>query len=104
MTAGKNQKWNGYYSHGGSKHPMAFDLFVVRKKLKLIKGHGRDDVGEFDINGIVEDNEKDIKFIKYYLGAHFVTYEGKLENGKKKITGKWTLEDGMSDSFEITRA
>lgn len=52
-----------------------------------MKGHGTDDVGEFDINGYDKDGV--IKFFKKYIDQHTVEYTGKLEG--TVISGNWEV-------------
>jgi hypothetical protein len=78
---------------------MEFSPLMI--KFGVVKGHGYDAVGEFDINGY--HGGKSIKFIKKYIGQHSVLYDGHISKDGKKASGEWHIE-GMSGGFELNLA
>ena len=88
-------EWEGHFEQYGAKTPVFFQNMTLGSNGK-ISGGGKDDIGEFIIEGTI--NGAKIHFDKAYKGAHTVKYGGDL-NGSK-ITGNWDL-CGMTGSFEI---
>ncbi len=85
-----SQKWKGIYETEGKQH--RFDLTFFIAKEGIIKGHGKDEQGEYDINGVIEKDGK-FKFNKKYLidkGNQTVYYYGQQE--EKKLVGYWQVE------------
>ena len=79
---------------------MKFDFLQVKKR--KIKGHGADDIGDFEIKGEIKHGE--VEFEKRYHGKHTVHYKGELHDDKT-IVGHWKIpEYGLEDAFEISRA
>jgi hypothetical protein len=75
---------------------MEFNPLLI--KMGIVKGHGFDAVGEFDINGY--HTSKKVVFIKQYIGQHSILYEGNLHHDGKHVKGRWTLEE-FSGEFEL---
>jgi hypothetical protein len=65
------------------------DIVKFMIKEGVIKGNGKDSIGEFDINGYERDSE--IRFNKKYIGQHQVAYVGTLVG--KRIQGQWSIND-----------
>ena len=70
-----------------------------------MSGGGADDVGEFEINGRVNQHGE-VSFVKKYIGQHSIYYLGAWEGDK--LVGNYGFEEGFHGSinqeFEIGRA
>jgi hypothetical protein len=93
--------WDGYYVQWGRQFPQRMTLEFADG---LMRGDGIDGVGAFTIEGEYRIDEGEVRmgWIKTYEGAHSVLYRGALEQGN--IRGRWMLEGGMSDAFELSPA
>ena len=67
-----NAVWVGFYNQDGQDHPVTFKNFQARPN-EVVRGKGKDDIGEFILQGYVEGNGV-IRFEKQYLGKHTVHY------------------------------
>ena len=94
-----NSVWEGYYVQDGEEHHMTWKAFQARPG-EIVRGKGYDDIGEFVLQGWVEQNGM-AHFEKQYLGQHLVMYDGMLEG--KEINGTWALEE-LRGSFHMSRA
>ena len=84
-----NKKWKGFYEQHGQQSDMEFECLTVTDNGE-IHGKGKDQVGQFVINGIyLTTPTTDVQFVKQYLNMHNVLYSGKV-NGKS-ITGRWEI-------------
>ncbi len=45
----------------------------------FVKGGGQDTVGKFYFQGSFNDNATAVRFIKQYIGAHTILYEGNFD-------------------------
>lgn len=93
------QQWHAYYIYDKKKNEMNFDYFVVIRK--FIRGSGKDEVGEYTINGSHDPSSHYVAMLKQYVGKHAVQYNGSLKDGHK-ILGTWVV-DGMNDKFRISK-
>lgn len=67
-----------------------------------VKGQGRDDVGEFTINGDWNPNGQ-VAFVKQYIGQHNVHYEGSFDG--LHVQGQWKIPSaGLCDAFMLEKA
>ena len=86
--------WTGFFlqEQMPGRHLMELQL---RFSEKVLRGEGRDLVGEFTIAGRYETDEGTCYWTKRYLGRHDVYYKGFNEG--KGIWGTWeiTLAGGM---------
>ena len=63
-----------------------------------LRGHGRDDVGVFNIRGRYDANGE-CSWTKTYVGAHDVAYNGFREG--KGIMGTWEVYQWLHGGFHI---
>ena len=94
-----NSVWQGYFEQGGQRHDMTWMAFQARPG-EIVRGKGHDDIGEFVLQGWVEQNGM-AHFEKQYLGKHIVMYDGMITG--KEINGTWALEE-MRGAFFMSRA
>ena len=80
------KEWSGIYTQGGAQKEMRIDHFNMSKG--MIKGSGEDAVGQFTITGTY-GKQKDVNFVKAYIGKHTVQYQGFRH--KKDIVGMWAV-------------
>jgi hypothetical protein len=77
---------------------------MVFKKLKiknnLIEGKGKDDIGRFEVHGMIEHNGT-VKFKKEYKKKHTVEYVAHY-NPAGQMAGQWHLS-GQSGTFYINQ-
>ena len=66
----------------------------------VIHGEGRDPVGSFNLDG--SHDGKNLQFVKQYIGAHAIWYEGWFEANQQEMQGHWGFEKGdKRDKFEL---
>lgn len=95
-----DKRWAGVYMQNGEETEMIFDHMNIW--MNKIQGRGRDEVGEFEINGTFENNGR-VNFTKQYIGQHAVQYEGQYD-GNRIISGQWKIPSyNMCDAFEISK-
>jgi hypothetical protein len=63
---------------------------VIEFSAGLIRGSGRDVVGEFEMYGTME-NDGRVKIVKQYVGRHQVVYSGSYD-GEGTMFGTWLIE------------
>jgi hypothetical protein len=61
----------------------------------VIQGKGRDPIGQFQLQGNVQGNN--VNFIKQYIGAHSVQYNGVMNNNV--VSGKWSIPGNCQGGF-----
>lgn len=68
-------------------------------------GLGQDSVGKFVLRGYHDPNQSCVSFVKQYLGAHAVHYNGSLWNcgkdGKRVIKGTWNIPGNCHGHFKL---
>merc|ERR1711879_40756 len=96
-------EWNGRYEQFGSWHTMKFSDMKYNKSGRLW-GAGKDDVGEFTINGEIKPDLQ-ITFDKQYIGQHMVQYKGNMTKDNK-ITGTWGIpgQKHLNGNFEMKKS
>lgn len=97
-------KWRGFYNYvpGGIHHEMEMELNFENG---VIKGKGKDDIGDFVIHGKYDENSGYCEWIKKYVNAHEVFYWGYRDD--LAIYGQWkikTSRGGFYISPRITTA
>ena len=95
------QKWSGYYEQGGQQYSMEIQNFYLSGVQVL--GSGSDSIGQFDINGLVSDNNqtsRKVEFVKQYRGQHAVNYVG--EYSDNLCHGTWSV-GGSTGGFRLER-
>lgn len=88
--------WTGYYLQDGIENEMNIDNLFISMNGQ-ISGGGSDPVGDFNFSGQISPNGY-FQFVKQYVGAHGVTYQGSVSAGC--LSGKWMV-NGMSDDFSL---
>jgi len=83
LTQIHHQVWSGYYEQEGEQTTMEFNPLLI--KFGVVKGHGFDEVGEFDVNGF--HTSKKVFFKKQYIGKHAVMYEGTFTHEGRHVKG-----------------
>ena len=79
----------GWWEQNGlGRQPME-DL-VIEFSSGLIRGSGRDVVGDFQMYGTMENNGR-VKIVKQYTGRHQVVYLGNYD-GEGTMFGTWLIE------------
>jgi hypothetical protein len=79
----------GWWEQKGlGRQPME-DL-VIEFSTGLIRGSGRDVVGDFEMYGTME-NDGRVKIVKQYVGRHQVVYSGSYD-GEGTMFGTWLIE------------
>ena len=63
---------------------------VIEFSAGLIRGSGRDVVGDFQMYGTMEPNGR-VKIVKQYTGRHQVVYIGNYD-GEGTMFGTWLIE------------
>ena len=82
--------WYGFYTyhqHAG-RHPMDIRFTFENGR---ISASGGDPIGEFVLTGDYCEKSRECHWIKRYLGAHAVSYQGFREG--KGIWGTWELRE-----------
>ena len=82
-------KWAGFYLMpitGSQRHGTELILSFASGQMT---GEGRDKVGQFHIRGLYDVATGKCEWIKRYVGAHDVYYQGYNEG--KGIWGTWTI-------------
>ena len=70
-------QWTGYYEQFNKKTTMQFNNFYISPVPQgYVKGGGQDSVGKFILKGSFNNNATAVRFIKQYIGAHHIIYEG----------------------------
>ena len=90
--------WKGWYELSGRQYEMTFQEFDV--SCGTVKGKGSDAVGVFEITGYCE-TANGIRFLKHYKSAHTVLYNGTLDPDEQAITGHWSIDGYIGESFKI---
>ena len=67
---------------------MQFDKFFIEGS--IVKGKGTDMMGDFEINGTIDQNNE-VTFDKQYIGKHNVIYKGTFDG--RLMQGKWVIVD-----------
>ena len=94
-----NKTWRGQYHDENGEHEMVIDHLNIFNN--QVKGNGRDDVGEFTINGDWSPNGQ-VAFVKQYIGQHNVHYEGTYDG--VRVQGQWKIPQfNMFDAFMIEK-
>lgn len=79
----------GWWEQNGlGRQPME-DL-VIEFSTGLIRGSGRDVVGEFEMYGTMDQDGR-VKIVKQYVGRHQVVYVGSYD-GEGTMFGSWLIE------------
>jgi hypothetical protein len=90
--------WNGYWEQPGfGRQPMRD--FVLRFADGVVRGEGRDIVGDFRIDGAY-DARGTVKFVKQYIGKHPVLYDG-MHDGEGTIHGNWSIPPFWVGKFAL---
>jgi len=100
----KVPSWKGWYKQGGEKNQMDLDLQVSSEG---VFGLGKDGVGQFVMRGYNDPLQSCVSFIKQYLGAHQVHYNGSMwnkEDGKREIKGTWNISGDYHGYFKLKEA
>jgi len=93
--------WAGRYEQHNEWHEMHFDSMLFNSHGD-VWGHGSDGVGKFEIKGKVNNN-REISFDKHYLGAHTVSYAGKMDE-MHNIHGNWEIKGNPAKGqFELMK-
>ena len=87
--------WTGFFMEKGKKYDMVLNMELGSNG--KFKGDGSDAVGGFSIQGVLANGMAEL--MKQYIGKHKVIYKG-LFNGKI-INGKWSLDNGVCDIFQL---
>lgn len=67
----------------------------------IVKAHGIDEVGEFDINGFF--TSKKLEFTKRYIGQNSIQYKGMITPDGVKAHGHWFINDETNGGFELIK-
>ena len=95
-----DKRWAGVYMQDGNEVEMIFNHLNIWNN--RINGRGKDEVGEFEINGEFKSNGQ-VTFTKQYIGQHSVLYEGQYD-GNRIISGQWKVPShNLCDAFEISK-
>lgn len=86
----------GWFEQDGNKTNMTFTHFT-RTENGGLSGKGSDDIGQFEITGSFSGGG--FKFVKQYVGAHAVNYNGTYKAGV--MTGKWEIPGNCSGKFNL---
>lgn len=92
------KEWTGFYTSNGQQIEMRIDHLNMNKG--MIKGSGEDSVGAFTIQGTCSGKNKEVNFVKAYIGKHTVNYQGWRQ--KKDIVGMWAV-GGATGEFKISK-
>ena len=90
--------WNGYWEQPGLR-PAGDARFRAAICNGVVRGEGRDIVGEFRIDGAY-DARGTVKFVKQYIGKHRVLYDG-MHDGEGTIHGNWSIPPFWAGTFAI---
>jgi len=77
---------------------MRFDDFQIDFAGDIL-GHGKDEVGRFNITGKMNFIKNNFAFYKQYIGQHTVVYKGKLQQGI--MAGNWEIPGNCKGDFQI---
>jgi hypothetical protein len=93
----KAGSWTGYYLQNGEATPQKF---VLKFHGDSFEGLGQDKLGFFLVLGSIDRRRSAARWVKQYIGAHAVDYEGALSGGR--LVGRWTIQPhGLSDGFAV---
>jgi hypothetical protein len=98
LTA-QSGSWTGYYIQYNKQFPFSMQLFLGNVD-GLVKGEGKDSNGLFSVSGSWSKLDGSVQFIKQYVGAHAVTYDGRLSHRGGQIDGKYTVA-GNTGEFHM---
>ena len=96
--------WSGHYEQDGQNYPMKFDYLCISSDA-AIKGHGRDNVGEFHISTGRIIGTSTLEFEKRYF-THYIFYKGHIKyiGDSIMINGYWGFKCGEFDgAFQLTK-
>ena len=89
--------WTGFYAYSPQdRHRMDLHLEFHNGR---VRGTGSDDLGRFLIHGHYDESRRECYWLKRYLGAHEVYYQGYREG--KGIWGRWEIGALSSGGFHI---
>ena len=71
---------------------------VIEFSSGLIRGSGRDVVGDFNMSGTMESDGR-VRIVKQYVGRHQVVYVG-VYDGEGTLFGTWIIET-LTGSWSI---
>lgn len=95
------EKCKGWYEQEGQKTDMELELSIDENG---VFGIGKDPIGNFVVRGLYKKTgplqPNKVMFVKQYVGAHVVNYEGKVHG--QTIKGEWEME-GFKGKFELKK-
>lgn len=83
-------EWTGFFQQPGLRGGRGWMELQLSFKAGLIRGEGRDLVGQFSMFGRYDLKSEQVQVHKRYLGQHDVFYRGYAEQGRG-IWGVWTI-------------
>lgn len=90
--------WEGYFLQPGSGNRHVMEL-VLNFREGVIRGEGRDFVGEFLFKGTYDRESGKCWWCKRYIGRHDVAYQGYNEG--RGIWGVWEITSNFKGGFHI---
>lgn len=94
------QAWKGWYKQKDFKDKMDLDMVVHKDG---VFGTGMDTIGRFVIRGYHDPKQACVSFIKQYLGAHAVHYNGSIyvKDGMRHVKGVWVIPNNSRGKFKL---
>lgn len=90
-------RWRGFWIQGPVKSRT--ELVLVFRDGR-VSGEGRDWVGDFLIRGDYDPETGRVGWLKQYVGAHAIRYDGAAETGEG-IWGVWRMLPDEKGGFQI---
>jgi hypothetical protein len=90
--------WTGFYMHHGWSEKFRQELSLSFRE-GVMTGEGLDGIGTFLIRGRYDCEDARCHWVKRYLGAHDVIYEGYAEG--RGIWGTWKIPPLNKGGFHI---
>jgi len=90
-------KWSGHFWQNGNQYEMFFQSMSLDVD-GSISGYGSDAIGEFSLQGTMEDGW--LVFKKQYP-AHFVNYRGQCTDNSGWFSGNWEIPGDCGGEFKI---
>jgi len=95
-------RWKGHFEQGGEQTKMQLKMHVAPEG---VFGLGTDDIGAFIMRGDWNQDTNLIQFVKQYIGAHQVLYQGYLTKHKRwLIEGLWAIPGNCDGNFKLKRS
>ena len=77
-----------------------FDFPAIIERTGEITGYGKDTVGEFAVDGVINVSNSSVYFEKRYINQHIVVYNGRINKTNFSVNGHWFI-GAYNDKFRM---